>query len=212
MASKQDIPPPNLHEEKLDARPVSLKILGHSLEAQTNAGGLQCIIVLDSSSPFPVSLGLPSHKEVKKNTCFLQVTRPYDKFMPFLAAEEGMKLTCRLGDYLNLYRFFKHRWPLVCSKILVSAEKMVNPDSWIQFGQHLQFIEPGVVNYSVRIGELDLRAECRYVQEGKKLQPVVVARLHSEKQHVELPLPTCLELFSSFNDYISLEEKYLSQK
>lgn len=212
MASRQEIPPPNLQEEKLDARPVSLKIVGHSLEAQANAGGLQCVVVLDPSSPFPPTLGLPPHKDVKKNTCFLQATRPYEHFLPYSAAEEGLKLTCRLGDYLNLYRFFKHRWSLVCSKILASAEKMFSPDSWIQFGQHLHFIEPGVVNYSVKIGELELRAECRYVQDGKKLQPTVTAKLHSDKQHLELPLPTCLELFSGSNDYCSIEEKYLNQK
>ena len=58
----------------------------------------------------------------------------------------------------------------------------------------------------------ELRAECHYVQDGKKLQPTVTAKLHSDKQHLELPLPTCLELFSGFNDYCSIEEKYLNQK
>lgn len=212
MASRQEIPPPNLQEEKLDARPASLKIMGHSLEAQSNAGGFQCVLVLDPSAPFPPCLGLPAHKEVKKNSCFLQATRPYEHFQPFATAEEGMKLTCRLSDYLNLYRFFKNRWPLVCSKILASAEKMLSPDSWIKFGQHLHFIEPGTVNYNVKIGDLELRADCRYVQDGKKFQPILTARLHSDKQHIELPLPTCLDLFANTNDYFAIEEKYLNQK
>lgn len=120
---------------------LAIRILSHSLEAQTDVGSLQCVLVLDLSR----------------------------------------------------------------------AEEMVHPESWIQFGQQLQ-LEPGVVNYSVKIGKLELRAECRYVQDGKKLQRTVTARLHSNKQHLELPLPTCLELFSGFNDYFSMEEKYLSQK
>ena len=208
----QEVPVPPICEETLLNQPERFSVVSHSLMSGSNVGGFQCIIVLDSSRPFNTCLGLPHHREVQRNACFLQVTQPYEAFHPQSEVEEAYKMVISFEDYLNLFGFFNRRWPLICSKILASSNGMMEPDVWVAFSDHLHFIDLGMVCYSARLGsDLMFTAECRVTSDKGKPQPIVHAWITKQGQTLELPLPSCIKLFSSAKDYFRLEEQYKIQ-
>ena len=99
-----------LREEKLENVPLSTPVISHGLESSLNSGGVQCIAVLDSRKPFAACLGLPDHKSVASNSCFLQVTDPLELFRPQCEADSAKTLELSLEDYLQLYAFFLQRF------------------------------------------------------------------------------------------------------
>jgi len=200
-----DIPPPTLSQEILTNEPKHFYTVSHSIMADSCEGGLQCVVILDASKPFSSILGLPSHKETANLTCFLQVTPKYQAFWPHNDAQDKLKLVLTLEEYLNLYRFFACRWPVVCSKIVATSEGMLQPDLWIQFSDHLHFMDPGMARYSVTLGkDLVFSAECT---PSESSQHNLKAFLSKKEKSIELPLTTCVKLFASTRDYFFLQEK-----
>ena len=198
-----------LREEKLENVPLSTPLISHGLESSLNSGGVQCIAVLDSRKPFAACLGLPDHKSVASNSCFLQVTDPLELFKPQCEADAAKTLEFSLEDYLQLYAFFLQRWPVVCGKMMEQTGGMQDPETWVAFADNLHFMGLGFCRYSARIGEdLRFRAETKFKEvKGKQLVFMEAAVGRGEKS-VLLPLDTCVKLFAKPDGYHALRAAY----
>jgi len=200
-----------LREEKIENVPQDPSLLAHSLESLGNSGGFQCIVIFDAGKPFADNLGLPNHKTVARNTCFLQVTRTFETFLPQSDADQRMVLD--LESYLNLYAFFLARWPIVCSKMTAQAEAMLKKDTWVLASDNLHFIGPGCCCYSAKIAEnLLFQAQTNIeVQKGKE-RIFLRALLNKGGETLFLPLETCCSLFAKPEAYWALSKRYKKER
>lgn len=208
MASKEEVFL-KLREEKLENVPLSTPVISHSLESSSNSGGLQCIAVLDPRQPFAACLGLPDHKTVAPNTCFLQVSEPLEMFKPQEKADPDKTLVLSFEDYLQLYAFFLQRWPVVCGKLMEQTGGMQDPEIWVSFADNLHFLGLGFCRYSARLGEdLRFKAETK-VKEVKCNQLVFLeASVGKGENSVVLPLDTAVKLFAKADGYHALRAIY----
>ena len=206
MPSDFEVP---LSNEKLSNEPLDAIVLSHSLGSLSNVGGFQCLVVLDASQPFPPSLGLPSHNCVAENTCFLQVTSPYEVFQPQRQADENRCLEVTLEEYLNLFAFFLQRWPMVHAKMGATVRDMQKRDAWVSASNHVKFMSVGRCSYTVTIGaNLGFRAEATMDKEKGDGAFFFRAELIKDGKSVPLPLDTCRRLFAAEEDFALLSSMY----
>jgi len=196
-----------LKEEKIENVPKDPHLLAHSMLSVANSGGMQCIIVLNPEKPFAEVLGLPDHKTVARNTCFLQVTNPFEPFLPQCEAEQCLVLD--LESYLSLYAFFLRRWSVVCSKMTAQAGAMLKQDTWVPASDNLHFIGHGYCRYSAKISD-DLLIQAQTNLETSKGKDRIFLRavLNQGGKILNLPLDTCCSLFAKPDAYFALSKMY----